>query len=470
MSNITEKDVKENTKHIYIDFTYAGMLLFLLFRIPLTNIIGNEGNGYLAYTLEIYSLFSLFFGYAFYRVGVKMLKIQNRKQRYQIGITVFTLMIIFAFVLSVIGGCILYFSSNFLFQNMILKLMRISFKYVGVLLIVTAINGVFRGYFEGMGTQIPTFFSKIIEAFVFGTSAIIFCSVLDKYGAKVGALLFDNKYKSAFSASGVICGCIVGSVFSFLFLIVVKYLYQRAQKGIAKPDVNFNNINSKSLRKDFIKVTFFVILELICFKAFRIANISIFMNQYLNTLEGENKLLSIVGAYHGKVLVVISVAALFILSFTGENISNIRKFHMRRVSVKCWNYLCLDLQKIVMFSIPFSLIIGLFSKNILSFLYKSAGLTEITFMRIESINVIFIVFAIYFYKILYKLNYNISVVVIPFIAFIIQSILMLFLVKIPKLQNTSFVIAEVVFWFVVALLELFIVIKELKPTKIKDDI
>ena len=44
MTNVTtNKSTK--SRQLYWDITFAGWILFLLFRIPITNIIGNEGNG-----------------------------------------------------------------------------------------------------------------------------------------------------------------------------------------------------------------------------------------------------------------------------------------------------------------------------------------------------------------------------------------------------------------------------------------
>ena len=54
-----------------------------------------------------------------------------------------------------------------------------------------------------MGTKVPTSFSKIIEGFIAGTGALIFTSVLSKYGTKVGALLYNPQYKPAYGATGV---------------------------------------------------------------------------------------------------------------------------------------------------------------------------------------------------------------------------------------------------------------------------
>ena len=66
MTNVTKKD-NLNKKQISWDLSFTGLLIFLLFRIPLTNIIGNEGNGYYFVSFEIFTLFYLIFGFCFHQ-------------------------------------------------------------------------------------------------------------------------------------------------------------------------------------------------------------------------------------------------------------------------------------------------------------------------------------------------------------------------------------------------------------------
>ena len=83
MTKVLKKNTTEKNRQLYLDISFGGMILFSIFRIPLTNIIGNEGNGYLAFALEGYAVFALLFGYAVYQVTLKMVRIRNRKHLFQ---------------------------------------------------------------------------------------------------------------------------------------------------------------------------------------------------------------------------------------------------------------------------------------------------------------------------------------------------------------------------------------------------
>ena len=66
MTKNIQKD-KQNRKHISFDLSFTGLLIYLLFRIPISNIIGSEGNGYYFISFEIFTLFYIIFGFCFHQ-------------------------------------------------------------------------------------------------------------------------------------------------------------------------------------------------------------------------------------------------------------------------------------------------------------------------------------------------------------------------------------------------------------------
>ncbi|MBR5597031.1 MAG: oligosaccharide flippase family protein [Lachnospiraceae bacterium] len=463
MTKVTTKNTNEKNRQLYLDISLLGIILFYIFRIPLTNMVGNEGNGYFAFAIEGYGVFALFFGNAVYQVTMKMVKIRSRKQIYSTCNHIYVLALIISFTISVLGALVLFFGSSYIKFTDFPILTAVGIKFLTVLLVFTSICGVIRGYFEGIGTNVPTAFSKIIEAFIAGTGALIFTSILGKYGSKIGALLINNQYKSAFSAAGIIVGCICGSIFSLLFLIVVKKIYSYSQNNIKQKNIEEDKFSVKKMILEFTKVFFITILELLFFKSYRLCNILIFTNVYTNNIEGDNKLLSIIGAYHGKILVLNTILILLILSVTGQNIGKIRKCYMKRLSEQSWKFLCEDIKKILILSLPLFGILGFFSKNILMFFYKSASTTETLYLKIGSVGIVLVTLAIYFYKILKKLDFNLSLIFIPIIAFVGQLVVMYLLVNMESVRSISFIISELIFWALVSSMEFFVILRALKP-------
>lgn len=456
-----EKKQGNKRKSLYLDLSFIGTLIFLLFRIPLTNIIGNEGNGYFAVSWELYTLFGLLFGLGISNVTSEMIRKRFRKNQYQNAANILTTSLLIGFVVSVLGAVIIYFISNFLLTLISMKLSGISFRLIAVLLVLSTIAGVFRGFFEGTGTNIPTSFSKIVEAFVAGTGAIIFAVILNKYGTKVGALLFNAQYEPAFGATGIVAGCICGSIFSLLFLFVVNHIYQVPLKQLLKKDESRGMEPLKSVITEIIKLSLITFAELLFFQLFRIINMWLYIKTTLAT-DASGKIIQYLGSYHGKVLVLTGIAILIILSFSGRNSRRIQRCYFKNEYKICWRLFSEDLKQIIVLALPFIILLAALAKQIFTLFYKTAGNIEVTMLQIGSINILLIPMAFYIYQLLRKMDLKLILIAIPVIACILQTIVMNIIVKLPSIGALSMIISEVCFWFFILIMELIVATKTLK--------
>ena len=461
MTNEKKQGIKNKRRTLYLDLTFLGTLIFFLFRIPLTNIIGNEGNGYFAVSWELYTIFGLFFGHCFSNIVSEMVRKRVRKNQYHNSTSVLTFSLISGLLFSVLGALVIYFVSDIILGLISMKLSGISLRLLGVLLVLSSLSGVFRGYFEGTGTKVPTSFSKMVEAFVAGTGALIFAVVLNKYGTKVGALLFNPQYEPAFGATGIAAGCICGTLFSLLFLLVINRIYQVPLKQLLKKDESRIAESFKTVFVEMGKLFLITFAELLFFKAFRIVNMWLYIKATSIT-DSKDKIVQYLGSYHGKVLVLTSIVILIILCFTGSNIRRIHKNYYRNELKYCWKYFCDDMKQILMISVPVTVLLAVLGKNIFTLFYKSAGNIEVTMFQIGSISIILVSVTIYMYRLLRKMDLKLILTLIPVIAFVIQTIIMSVIVKVPEIGALSMIISEVVFWLLVVIMELLVCIKTLK--------
>lgn len=461
MTNEKKHETKNSRKSLYLDLSFLGTLIFFLFRIPITNIIGNEGNGYFAFSWELYTVFGLIFGHCLSNIVSEMVHRRVRKNQYHNSSNVLATSLILGTILSLLGGIIIYIFSDILLGLVNLKLSGISFRLLGILLLFSSLSGIFRGYFEGLGTKVPTSFSKIIEGFIAGSGALIFTSVLSKYGTKVGALLYNPQYKPAYGATGVAAGCICGTLFALLFLFVINFIYQTPLKQLFKKDVSKETESVKNIFKELCKLFLITFMEIAFFNLFRIINMWLYVQTTLAT-DMKDKIVQYLGSYHGKVLVLTTILILVILIFTGRNLRKIPKYYHRNSLNHCWNLFCEDIKHILFIAIPCTLLLAVFAKNIFTIIYKSAGNIEVLMLQIGSVNIILIALAIYMYRILRKLDLKLFLFLIPLAAFVIQTITMSVIVKIPTVGALSMIITEVIFWALVVSMELLLCVKALK--------
>ena len=461
MTKNIQKD-KQNRKHISFDLSFTGLLIYLLFRIPISNIIGSEGNGYYFISFEIFTLFYIIFGFCFHQVTFQLIRKHLKKYSNHTKSTLVTLLMIVTLLSSILGSFLLFISSKWILSFLHMELSILTIRVLCPWMIITSVSGVFRGYFEGCGSKIPTAFSRIIEALIAGSGGIIFTSILYKYGFKVGDLLFNPQYQPAFGASGLVSGLLCGGIFAFIFLFVVYQFYHKYQKQ-ATNNGSLKEVSKRSLLLEIVKTYFICLFALLFMYSYRFVNMTLYISTLTKQMQEDKidiNILSLLGSYHGKVLVLIGIPVLVILSFCGNNIPRIRKNYSKCSYSNCWKYTYDDLKQILITSIPVCVIFALISGPMLNFLYGKSNITETNFLKIESLCIIFIPLTIYLYQLIQKLNLKWITLVIPFIAFLGQSILMYLLVNTANVRMLSIVIAEVVFWFLLVLMELLIIMKE----------
>lgn len=461
---MTKENKGENqngNRMLYLDLSYVGILIFLIFRIPISNIIGNEGNGYFSVTWEVYSIFGLIFGHSLYHITKEMIRKRIRKKQYKSSAIVLNLSFLLGVLFSVIGGIIIYAVADSLLSELGIKLSAVSFRFIGGLLVFSSLSGVLGGYFEGNGTKVPFSFSKIVEAIISGTGALIFTSILYNYGSKVGELLFNPQFQPAFGAAGITVGCVCGSVFAFVFLLVVNVIYQRPLKQRSQVEDSGMLESVVSLALEYLKITFITLVELVFITSYRMVNMSLYIKAYTNT-EGKGKIVQYLGSYHGKVLVITGILILMILSFTGRNIKRIQKSYYKNKLNFGWNYFVNDMRELAVFSIPGVAVVAILAKNLLTVLYDSTGNTEVVMLQIGSINIFLIPLAVYLYKLMRELDFKLINVISPAVAFGVQTFVMWMIVKKENIGALSLIISEVVFWAVIVVIELAVVIKTFK--------
>lgn len=89
-------------------------------------------------------------------------------------------------------------------------------------ILIVAILGVFRGFFQGNGSMIPTAVSQIIEQIVNAVVSVVGAYMLLKVGKEVAAQKNNDSYGAAYAASGRYTRYRDGStccVIIFIFLI-----------------------------------------------------------------------------------------------------------------------------------------------------------------------------------------------------------------------------------------------------------
>ncbi len=207
----------------------------MLYRVPLTNILGNEGNGIYSNAYEIYSILLLISSYSLPLAVSKLVSATIAKGQYRNAYRYFKRAFLFAFIVGASVGILTYFCADF-FAGTLLKspLSAYALRVLAPCIFIVAILGVFRGYFQGLGTTIPTAVSQIVEGIVNAVVSVVAAKILFDIGLK--SVERADELSVAYAAAGGTLGTTMGALSGLVILIFIFWMYHRVVKRSLKRD------------------------------------------------------------------------------------------------------------------------------------------------------------------------------------------------------------------------------------------
>lgn len=282
----------------------AGILVRIigvLYRSPVTSIIGDEGNGYYSIAYNIYAMVLLISSYSIPMAVSKVVSGKLALKQYKEAHKVFRCALIYVLIVGAIASLFTFFGASILVpdsQTNAIPVLRV----LAPAIFLSGFLGVLRGYFQAHSTMMPTSISQIIEQVL---NAII------SIGA---ALLFirlfagDNEdgvpvFGAMGSAAGIVAGVAAGLIFMiFIYRQNRPYFHRHYMQDAAKEESSYREI----FRIIFLMITP-VILSTFVYNISTTIDQTIFMDvmDYKGMLS--DTAAALYGVFSGKYWVLINV-------------------------------------------------------------------------------------------------------------------------------------------------------------------
>ncbi len=202
-------------------------IIGILYRSPLTTIIGDEGNGYYTSAYNIYTIILLLSSYSIPSAVSKIIASKLALKQYRNAHKIFRCALAYVAVIGGAASIFVFFGAGLFLEGEAAIVLQVFAPTI----FLSGFAGVLRGYFQAHGSMVQTSFSQILEQ--------ILNAVISLYAAHVLIGMVSTKskttqaiYGAAGSAMGTGCG-----VAAALLAMVFAYLLNR-------------NIIQKRIRKD----------------------------------------------------------------------------------------------------------------------------------------------------------------------------------------------------------------------------
>ena len=227
-------------------------IIGMLYRLPVTNIIGDQGNSYYSAAYEVYNIILLISSYSLPLAVSKVVSAKVALGEHKNAWRSFKAAMYMSLVVGAVASAITFFGAGF-FTGTLLNTpeSELCLKVLALAIFVMAVMGVLRGYFQGMGTMMPTAVSQVIEQLVNAVVSIVAASMLYSYGASLDQAkgITDGTGGAVYGAAGSTLGTSLGAAAGLIFLVIVLLMSNRVlQKNLRKDQVSQVQSYSSMLR------------------------------------------------------------------------------------------------------------------------------------------------------------------------------------------------------------------------------
>ena len=147
----------------------------LLYRSPMTAIIGDKSNGLYSYAFEIYSFALILSSYSMPLAVSKLLSGKFARKEYHNGYRIFKYALAFASTAGFVMMAIIFFAAPAIERFTGYEGLTIPLRVLSPTIFVVAVAGTMRGFFQSRKTMIPTAVSQIVEQ-IFNAAVSIFAA------------------------------------------------------------------------------------------------------------------------------------------------------------------------------------------------------------------------------------------------------------------------------------------------------
>lgn len=364
-------------------------IIGFIYRIPLQNTIGDAGMGYYAGAFQIYSIMLIISSYSLPVAVSKLVAAKAAKGQYKNARRLFHGSLLFATLTGGATGVIVLFGADTLAGNiMSMPKSAIALRMLAPTLLIVALMGVVRGYFQGLGTMMPTAFSQLIEQIINAVISVVAGIYLFEYGGKVADILRDEEYQPAWGAAGGTLGTGAGALAGFIVLLIMFLIHKKRFNRNIRKDVGTKPESYSRIFSTLILTILPVILST------TIYNISDTIDQGIFNYVMDQKGLSSIkaeywGIYSGKYRVLTNVPIALANALCSSMMPSLTGCMERGERKLARHKVALSTRFVMILTIPCAVGLAVLGKPIIEMMFKGDVDTAAFLLKLGSASVVF---------------------------------------------------------------------------------
>lgn len=429
-------------------------IIGLIYRIPMTNIIGDEGMGYYSFAFEPYSVMLLLSYHGLPTAVAKLVAERNGEGRFKNSFRVFRAAMVLALCIGAVTGAVIYFGAGYIAGGLNNQPMSAyALKVLGPTIFVLAIMGILRGYFQGMGTMIPTAVSQIFEAIANAIISVAAAAYLFAAGRRFDLVVGSASRAEAYGAAGGTLGTFAGAVAGLLFLLLVFFLFKPMLNRQMRKDRGGRKESYARLVKLLLLTSAPIILSSVIFNISTTVDGALFSSIMQGRFKmTEENVASLWGIFTNKYKIMIMVPVAIATALATSIVPDFSEEMAAGNKGRLVNKIHHAIRFTMLIAIPSAVGLGVLAKPVLTLLFDNVGEVDVNLLRFGTLAVIFYSLSTITNAVLQGINQMQKPVLHAGIALIAHLIVLGFMVGICNINIYGVLIAYILFALFICIL------------------
>ncbi len=429
----------------------------MLYRIPMTEIIGDRGNGLYSGAFEIYNIILLISTYTLPMAISKIVSPMFANRDFHSAYKFFKLSLVFAVVVGGFFATLTFFGADFLAGGFLKSPMSaMALRVLAPTIFAVSLMGVMRGFFQSTGTTVQTSVSQIIEQIVNAVVSVLSAYLLFNYGLRANEMEMQVDLEYAYGATGGTVGTLTGALVGLFYLSISICFFIHGIKILMKKQKGFEDSSYGYM----LKILLFTIFPIILSTA--VYNLNTILNQaiFYNTLSGKgikpSEYESLWGIFSGKYRLLCNVPIAMASSMAASviptlSVSSANSDNKRIINKKLNN----TVKMVMIFTIPCVVGLSVLSGPIIDMLFNGSVESQNMagdMLKYAAIVVVFTAMSTLSTGFLQGLGFMKAPIINTIAALVVQLVIFKVLLETTNLSIYAMLIANIIFMLLVAIL------------------
>ena len=421
-------------------------IIGLLYKSPLTGIIGDEGNGYYGFAYNIYTIILLISSYSIPSAISKVIAQKLELKEYRNAHKIFKCALLYVVLVGGAASLFAFFGAGILVPPNSVPVLRIFAPTI----FLSGLLGVLRGYFQAHKTMIQTSVSQIVEQILNAVVSIGAAYLFMKMVANK-----DATTKAVYGAMGSALGTGLGVLTALLFMLAIYMMNRKLIMQRIKRDVHHKEESEQEVFKMILSVVTPFILRTCIY------NLTTSLNQTLYTkifigIKGvaEEVASSAYGVFSIKAMTVVNIPVAFASAMSSAVIPSISGCFARGEKKEAKRKIHQAIHTVMLISIPSAVGLFVLAEPVMGVLFPQKESLELaaSLLRYLSVTVMFYGLSTLSNGILQGIGKVNVPVKNAAIALVLQTVVIVPLLIYTDLNLYCFVIATIIYSFAMCIL------------------